>query len=280
MKEELLTDGLLRKFLLGELDDDERERVERLFITDRLSRDRVLTAEQDLIEDYLENSLTTADREKFLLHYGQTPLQKRKLRIAKSIQEWAVAEANVPRTIVPSTTSIWGRWRDRLKPVFVIPITVTAIVAMMVGVVWINRRAERRNTEHSAVEQELAKLNAPESLREVPPQMVSLELAPVTVRNVERQGELVRSADIRVLELRLLWMRDQYYSTYQASVRRIGDDKSFTTRNLQAENDGKAIRIRLPASILSRGLYQIELIGITADGTASPAEEYSFTVRD
>ena len=34
MKEELLTDALLREFLLGKVDEEERERIESLFLTD------------------------------------------------------------------------------------------------------------------------------------------------------------------------------------------------------------------------------------------------------
>ena len=34
MKEELLTEALLREFLLGKVDEEERERIEDLFLTD------------------------------------------------------------------------------------------------------------------------------------------------------------------------------------------------------------------------------------------------------
>ena len=65
MTEELLTDAVLREFLLDQLDDSKREQIENLFLTDPQLRDRLLFAEQDLIEDYLEGSLTNADKERF-----------------------------------------------------------------------------------------------------------------------------------------------------------------------------------------------------------------------
>ena len=58
MNEEILTDALLREFLLGKVDDEEVARIESLFLTDSEARERVLVIEQELIEDYLENSLT------------------------------------------------------------------------------------------------------------------------------------------------------------------------------------------------------------------------------
>ncbi len=260
---------------MGNVDDEERQRIESLFLTDPLSRDKVLAAEQDLIEDYLDDCLTTADKERFLLHYADTPTQRRKLRIGKTIQDWANMEATITPT-APGAISIWSRLRAgmRLKPVFVIPIAVTAVIAIVVAAVWVNRKTEPPGTD-----QELARLNAPSSLREVPPQMSPLELAPVSVRSVESHNELITRSDVRVVELRLLWIQKERYPTYQAVVRRFDDDKSFNLRNLQPENNGgHKIRIRLPAQILTRGLYQILLSGVAADGTVSASEEYTLTV--
>ena len=42
MKEERITDALLREFLLGNVADEEQERIENLFLTDPHTRERVL----------------------------------------------------------------------------------------------------------------------------------------------------------------------------------------------------------------------------------------------
>src|SRR6185436_7509139 len=105
MKEEILTDAVLREFLLGKLDDEEAARIESLFLTDSEVREKVLVIEQELIEDYLEDGLTAEDREKFLLRYGQTAAQLQQLRITKAIKDWAIRE-NASQTI-PTAPSIW-----------------------------------------------------------------------------------------------------------------------------------------------------------------------------
>ncbi len=281
MKEEVFSDELLRQFLLDQVNDEERERIESLFITDSQARERVLAAEQDLIEDYLEDSLTTADRERFLSRYAQTTAQRRKLKITKSIKDRAVTKAGLIETI-PARISGWSRLLARLrqKPTFVIPIAVTAMIAIVVAAVWLNSRSER-NKQRLAIEQELAQLNAPQSLRGVLPQMLSKELSPITLRSVEQQTEIKTRPDIRIVELHLPWIQKERYPTYRAEVRRFGDDESFMIRNLQAENEGRyAIRIRLPAHLLTRGHYQVHLSGIATDGAVSPAEEYTFAVSD
>jgi hypothetical protein len=280
MKEELLTDALLREFLLGKVNDEEREQIESLFLTDAETREKVLAIEQDLIEDYFENSLTQEDKERFLILHAQTDEQRSKLRITKSIKDWAITEARTPQTaVVP--VSLWSRLliRLRLKPAFLVPIAVMIVIAFVFAIVWLNSQIEQRR--HAAVEQELAQLNSPASLKEEPPQMIFLKLRPVAGRSIEPQTELKTRADLSVVELGLPWIREKRYATYQAEVRRVGDDESFTIPNLEAQNaDRNLIRIRLYTDMLSRGHYQILLRGVTGDGTLSQTEEYTFSVGD
>lgn len=272
MKEEILTDAVLREFLLGKVDDEERARIESLFLTDSEAREKVLVIEQELIEDYLEDSLTAGDREKFVLRYGQTAAQLQQLRITKAIKDWAVRE-NAFQTI-PKEPSIWQRLRGGfwLKPVFVVPIAA-AIIAIVVAGVWLNNWMKR-----AAIDRELVQLNTPANLRETPPQMISMELTPIAVRSLERGKEFKKSAGVQIVELRLPWIQKERYPTYQAEVRRVDGDQSFTIPNLQAENGSSTIRLRLPTHILRRGQYQIRLSGIDSGGAAGTTEEYSFTV--
>ena len=276
MKEESMTDALLREFLLGKATDEERERIENLYLTDSQTRERVLILEQDLIEDYLEDSLTPEDKARFLLRYAQTDEQRRKLRITKSIKDLAITEARAPQAAA-ATGSVLDRLRARLrlKPVSVVPIAVVIVLAIVLAIIWVNSRIEER--KHLAIEQELAQLNSPTSLREIPAQ-ISLELRPITVRSAELQSELNLRADTHLGELRLLWIQKERYSTYHAEVRRPGE--SLRIANLQAENDGGeyVIRVRLPAHMLRQGNYQIHLTGIADDGSTGLTEQYNFAV--
>ena len=273
MKEESVTDASLREFLLGTVDDEERERIESLFITDALSRERVITAEEELLEDYLEDSLTEADKERFLSQYARSPGQQRRLEISESIRNWAVAEEK--RRIPPqSPASTWGRLVAllRLRPMFVTSIAATAIIAIVVVAVWLNHNRELRNQQLN-LEQEIAVVNKNQA-----PAQMSLRLRPGQLRSADSQRHLVLRPDIQVVELRLIWNQDERYPTYRAVLRRVGDAQSLTIPVLQAESDMKAIRIKIPAHILKRGLYQLELSGIAADGSTSPMQEYQFEV--
>lgn len=274
MKKEI-TDALLREFLLGNIDDAGRDEIERLFLTDPETKERVLIIQHDLIEDYLENNLANGDKQKFLLRFAQTPAQRRELRITKSLKELAgrdAAKQNVSRR-----PSVWANLGSRLrvKPLFLVPIALMIILAVALMFVWRNR--ERQLRRHMEVESELARLNASTGQYDQSSETASLILSPVTVRGEEPQIEFKPSNNIRILELSLPWIQKERYSTYQVQLRQIADDESFLIRNLQTA-DASAIRLRLPARILKAGQYQVQITGIASDGTVSPPEDYTFTV--
>jgi len=272
MKEEPVSDTLLRQFLLGNVDDQERQRLESMFVTGALSRERVMAAEQHLLDDFLENSLTPEDRERFLAQYGETPDEQRKLRIAMSIQEWAARQE-----VTAANASRWSSVHQRfpLNPVLVIPVAAVFLIAIISGAVWLRSRSEERNS-HLAMQQELVRLNTPSMLREVSPATPPFKLMPGTVRSAEAENELTPPANVEFVEVQLIWTQERYPS-YQATIRRFDDEEKFTAPDLQLDASG-FIRLRLPRRFLTRGLYLIEISGVSG-GVAGPAEEYRFVVK-
>ena len=268
MNDETVTDALLREFLLGKVTDDVRERIEALFVTDPQSRERVLAVEQDLIEDYLEGELSAEDSERFVARYAQTAEQRRKLRITKSIKDWAMSEAQLGQT-APAMTSGWSRVREwfRQQPAFAVPVAVMVLIVIVVAAFWLSRRLQ-----HSAIEQELAQLNAPS---DTTPAGVQRELLPVTVRSAGPPVESIASPLSGVVELRLLLMQKERYSSYHVAIHRVDDPESYTVPNLHASSDGKSIRLRLPAHLLTRGVWQITL---TPEGSSTSGDEYQLAV--
>lgn len=283
MKEEAVSESAVRQFLLGNVDDDERRRIESLFISDSIARERILAAEQDLIDDYLDGSLTPADKQRFIEQYTADPAQRRKLRIATSIKEWATREGNATPALEPVRASLWSRLGNllTLKPQVAISVAVTAMVVVIGLAVWLNSTVEQRNKQLT-IQEEVVKLNVPSKLREMPPNLSSLELRPGVLRGAEQKNELVIGPDTQIGELRLLWIQKDRFPKYKAVVRRVGGrgHESMTIDDLQPEDDGKVVRLRLPNRFLTRGAYQLELSGIPANGGAGSSDEYSFTVRN
>ena len=271
MNEEPVSDALLRQFLLGQVDDQERQRLESMFVTGVLSRERVVAAEQHLLDDFLDDSLIPEDRKRFLAQYGDTPAEQRKLRIAQSIHDWAATSAEVS----PVSTARFGWSRIWQKPVVVVPIAAVVLIAIVFIVVTLRNSWEQRN-RYLAMRQELERLNSPSMLRE--PSVPPVTLRPGTVRSDEAENEVTPPANAEFVELHLVWTQQERFPSYQATIRRFEEEEKFTVRNLELNNDN-VIRLRLSSRYLTRGLYQIEISGVAANGATGPAKEYTFVVR-
>src|SRR2546423_1418154 len=97
MEQPAINEQVVKKYLLGELAEREREQIEERLLTDD-SFYATLTAledevEDELIEQYLDGELTPPQREHFervLLH---TPERAEKLRLLKDLKEMTVSVA-------------------------------------------------------------------------------------------------------------------------------------------------------------------------------------------
>ena len=173
--------------------------------------------------------------------------------------------------------SSWSRFFSRLglRPIFVIPIVAAVLITTIFAALWVSKKIEQQN-ERAALEQEVSQLNRTSSSDPSPASAISLR--PVSVRSTDPQAEVVRTSTASVVDLRLLWTQNDRYPSYRAVLRRVGDDQSFTIRDLRADSDARSIRLRLPAKAINEGLYEVELIGITSNGSSSLSEEYRFAV--
>ena len=272
MTDNSVDDAALRRFLLGNVDETERERIEKLFIIGSL-RERMFVAEDVLLEEYLDDLLSEADKQRFLAQFGNDPNQRRRLGIHRSIRDWAIAEHNAHA----ATASTWSELFAKLNTnsMLVAPLAAATLIFIVVAAFWIYSRAEEKN-KHLAIEREVAQLNASTSTHNVTSQ-TSLSLKPGVVRGTEQQTTLWLQGGIQIVELRLLWMQKDSYSKYQSTLSRI-DNNSLTVKDLFLNKESQMVIVKLPAHILTAGSYEIKLTGIGPDGSLSPAEEYQFTV--
>lgn len=281
MSEASLNKDVIRGFLLGNLDQGERQRIEEAFLTDSEVQDLILMTEDELVEEYLDDSLDSEERSRFLKHYLCAPRQQRKLRITKSLRAQARATPQlVSKTPTKSVRPPKAGWRSRL---ILVPLAAGIIVVVAVGAVLLIQ-TRRSNTQiakdHSALEQELAELNTPSSSSLAPAQFLSFALPPVSVRSLQPPAELVLPTQAQVIELWLIWNDAEKFKNNEAVLKKADASEQFTIRNLPVENkpQGKAARLRIPVHMLTRGVYKVAFGGVSSDGTAPQPVEYTFVV--
>jgi anti-sigma factor RsiW len=80
-----ISDDLIRKYLLGDGSESEREQVEISFLTDREFHQRVDIVETELIDAFVDDELSEKDTRKFLDLFA-TPERRQRIRIAATLK--------------------------------------------------------------------------------------------------------------------------------------------------------------------------------------------------
>lgn len=160
MKQQSMDELELRRYLLGELTQDERVRVEaRLFLDDEYLS-QLKAVEDELADEYAYDELTAREREKFESDFLAWPERRVNLRIAQALKRFAASEAATPNhaSSLPSTasaaetgtkqlpatghfaplTSLFGR-----RPAFGLSLAAVALIALSL-LAWLVAESWRR----------------------------------------------------------------------------------------------------------------------------------------
>jgi hypothetical protein len=137
---------LLRRFLLREVSEQERDEVEGLYFSDPEYLERLLVVEDELVDEYLQGDLNDREREVFERQYSASLFNKREVDFSRALQQ-ALGETHPP-------TPKEG-WRRRLSN-FLFPqgrgtlawVSV-AVLLLAVGLAWwlLRRPGATRETE-------------------------------------------------------------------------------------------------------------------------------------
>ena len=97
----------LRRYLLGRLEEEETERVDRQILTEEQALEALEEAEDDLIEDYLDGSLDPEERAAFEDHFLAASAHRQSLDCARIVREHMLREPAPVRHFRPRPTLVW-----------------------------------------------------------------------------------------------------------------------------------------------------------------------------
>jgi len=244
MTHEKVEERQIGQYLLGQLGDSEQQQLEERLMTQDDLFEQLQVLEDELIDEYLKNTLSVQDREDFEKHFLSAPERRKKLRFA-AFRSY-VATANEGTEKEHSKSSFWQTLWAALRthsPTLSYGLPV-AVLGAFLGCLWMAGTVRRLHTEVAQIrteqggwqereqqlqqqleeqrrrsqelEQQLVLAQAQgQKLPKTPlSTLVALVLTPGLVRDSGTSKRLTISSDTRLVELRLE-LADQKYENYR-----------------------------------------------------------------
>jgi len=281
-------EGVIRSYLLGDLDETFREQIEELLLCDESFADKLSAAEDNLIDDYVYGALTEGECEIFQKNFIVNDDRRRKIQIAQAIEVYL---AENPERLPVLGNSFWfplGPFR-RISPFLQrnkVWVTISLAAALLlvflapraIRMLIPNSRVSPLNTRRATMEREIAKFSRRRSL---PSNVVTFEVAlqPTLLREGGETKKVFLTENIKFVSLKLKLPSDRY-ELYRAVGKTVEGEELFQIGDLRPEPEGDSwtILLIIPAEFLSPGDYQIEVNGIAADGSLAESGRYNVRI--
>ena len=255
----------VRRYLLGELEEAEQDRIELRLLTDPSFGEEFDTIVDEVTDQYVRDELTVDERRRAEKHFLSAPERRVKLEFATELLSRADAErgqraersqvATVRPIATPATPSLLDQirafWR---RPTLAHGGLIAAVLLVVVGLVFF-LLSFGNSSEYVALNVPLSISDRAESVAPVSAQLAGAGL--------ELNLPIPEQAkDAKDLSLKLI-------------------DENGVERDLTlAERTDNAIKVRIPADWLSRGSYVIQLSRVNPDGSAERVRgSYNFVIE-
>jgi hypothetical protein len=282
-----------RRYLLGEMPEQEALEFEAQYFTDNDLFEEMTEAEDDLIESFVRGELTREEAQEFEEGYLTSHSRKAKVEFARALARQA------PGPLKAADRSPGAQ--PMARPLFLFPraaVAATAAVAVVTiaSLAFVNLRLRRdldqlRNQQSElqrrdqALRRQLAGSSGPQSPRSAQTasalnaDSVSLVLIPGLQRASEGGKTLRIPAGTDIVGLQLLLERNEY-PAYDASLETAEGLKVWDKKGLRAQKvDGaQAVTLILPAQLFKSIDYLVKLRGTSANGHVEDVADYHFVV--
>lgn len=274
--EQLMTD-----FLLGNLPEEETERLDEMSLVDDDFANRLQTAENDLVDAYVKGELSGTSLTQFKSNYLRSSKRREKLEFAETLHK----QLNKPDYKDHGLDSFPApRHSFRWLP------AAAAIVMLMFGSYLFfenvslqnqlqQMQAEKESIRHRELElqKQIAELkHQPGDSKQDTVKLLAFVLLPQT-RGINKIPILNIPVGTDYIALTLKCETNEFPG-YQAALRDPGTDEIvWKSGNLEADKNN-SVQVQIPASSLKPQNYLMELSGISTSGTAEIVNSYPFRI--
>jgi hypothetical protein len=300
MAHENQDDGLIRRYLLSQLAEDEREQLEERMMADNSFFDAVVLAEDEMVEEYVQGELSASERAGFEASFLSTPEGRQQVTYAKALRKYLSPTLNAEervgeapaakRQIVerPLSAGLLTKKNAGLpgrvnrpwiffRPSFAIP-SVAMLLLALLGLSYFiihNRSIE----DFRSGDIELAQLNQ----RDLSNLSGFADLSRLTlVSDATRDSSELRTLSLKNLSELVLLRLALPPSIAGDNVRvnisnNNGTEITLENIKVYANQAGRDVRILLPRAKLAVGRYTVE---IAEDHASTSGATYRFNMEN
>jgi hypothetical protein len=275
----------LRRYVLGSATDAECDAIEREFFDRAEAADRVSAAEDELIDDYLSGHLDDGERLRFERHYLSTPTHRRRVAVVRALRSaastaesqrlarvwWTIASVAAALVILVSSVMWVARSRSELTDIQVDRGGQPAMPSPSA----VAGRAER-STPTAPEQPEPAPATAPAT-----PVVVAVSISPILVRGDSEAAALTIAEGIDVVRLHLKGQTNEPpFGRGRVIVRTVAAREVWRGPAIEGTRAPEELaRVDIPARVLAPEDYVVELFGTDANGREAERHRYFLRVR-
>jgi len=268
---------VLRRYLLGELDEQMMDQVTARMLRDKIYAERVLVAEDNLIDDYVFEGLSERELESFNSSFLINDERRKKITIARAMEVYVGERAALRPIREPLTlTQIWHnsvRFIQSHKLAVVLSGLVILFLGLLVPLVLNSLAPDRAippiNAQRSDLEQRIAELNERSNERSNERPSAHVTLLPLVFRESSNIPKLEVGKDTQVIAINLQLPPGNRYERYRAVIQRVEGGEPFNVD--LGPGGGGILTFKLTTDMMPIGDYEIQLMGINANGTSDLA---------
>lgn len=268
----------LRQYLLGSLQEKEAEELDLQIIGNKNLEEELYLAEDALIEDYLDETLSAAEVELFHKNFLISEVRKHQLKELAALKNYA---QNTIKKEVSGKPA--DNFFQKLKNAFTLNFRPAAVALglLLVGIlavaIW-QSGLSGSTGEIALLEKEAAALNA-QDLSDLGKyeNFTKLSLFSDLLRSSDSAPKLSADKLSDKILIRLALPPEESSSVFNAKIiRNRTDTVSLNKMPVYSNRSGKEIRLLLPSSFFKKGEYKIELL---PENRKDFTVNYSFTVQ-
>ena len=266
----MITDANIREYLLGRLDSDSElvESIDDQILTDPKFSMSVDVVEDEIIEEYLEGSLSSEDKRAVERHFLRPPERQHKLKTARLISRYF--EAQTPKQPAPAR-SLYHAFRiGWVLPSFRTCIEIAAFAVFIIStlVFWNQRReleiAIKQMNQQLGQERErlaIANQQLQNALHSLQPAIAMLNLVrPGRLRGDMEIPEVKVNPGTRTLHVEVA-LSSGTPGRYRVELRHA--ERTVWSRDdvdVTSVSGGAILRVDIPAEILPQGKCELAVM--------------------